>query len=104
MKNLSIVFIISLFIFGCNECRKGSNDYQDEYELWGCDSISLDYDTSMPEESSSLPSCSCPSRNVVEGHSGTSPDDAMFGFDYYDDEDDAYEMDRNQIDAYPDDW
>lgn len=37
-------------------------------------------------------------------HPGTPPDDGMFGFDYWDDEDDAYEMDRNQQDAYPDDW
>lgn len=37
-------------------------------------------------------------------HPGTPPDDGMFGFDYWDDEDDAYEMDRNQTDAYPDEW
>jgi len=40
----------------------------------------------------------------ADEHPGTKPDDPMFGYDYWDDEDDAYEMDRNQSDPYPDDW
>lgn len=39
-----------------------------------------------------------------DGHPGTKPDDPLFGFDPWDDEDDAYSVERNQIDAYPDEW
>lgn len=111
MKDLSIVFIISLLIFGCNECRKCNNENFDEYELLGCDSISLDYDTSLAEKeesvltvSSTTYTSSSQSKYANDGHPGTKPDDPLFGYDYYDDADNAYEMERNQIDAYPDDW
>lgn len=35
---------------------------------------------------------------------GTPLDDGAFGYDYWDDPDDRYEMDRNQMDAFPDEW
>lgn len=39
-----------------------------------------------------------------DGHPGTKPDDGLFGFDPWDDEDDAYDVERNQVDPYPDEW
>ena len=39
-----------------------------------------------------------------DGHPGTKPDDPLFGFDPWDDEDDAYNVERNQQDPYPDEW
>lgn len=44
------------------------------------------------------------SRYQNDGHPGTKPDDGLFGFDPWDDEDDAYHMERNQIDPYPGEW
>jgi len=44
------------------------------------------------------------SKYANDGHPGTKPDDGLFGFDPYDDEDDAYDVERNQIDPYPDEW
>jgi len=43
-------------------------------------------------------------RYLNDGHPGTKPDDPLFGFDPWDDEDDAYDVERNQIDPYPDEW
>ena len=41
-----------------------------------------------------------------EDYEGTSPDDGMFGFDYWDDRDDRYHDERNETDPYPneEDW
>lgn len=39
-----------------------------------------------------------------EDHQGTTPDDGTFGYDYWDSPDDRYEMERNQMDAWPDEW
>lgn len=41
---------------------------------------------------------------AYDGHPGTKPDDPMFGFDPWDDWDDAYNLERNDIDPYPDEW
>lgn len=37
-------------------------------------------------------------------HQGTSPEDGAFGYDYWDSPDDLYEIERNQMDAWPDEW
>lgn len=39
-----------------------------------------------------------------DGHPGTKPDDGLFGFDPWDDEDDAYNLERTIIDPYPNEW
>lgn len=76
------------------------------------DSLNLYLDSSdsqplptTPNSSKPLPATSNSSSSTRK-HRGTSPDDGMFGFDYYDDEDDEYHMERNQSDPYPNerDW
>ena len=43
-------------------------------------------------------------RYANDGHPGTKPDDGLFGFDPWDDEDDAYSLERGFQDPYPDEW
>jgi len=49
-------------------------------------------------------SSSAGSEYAGDGHPGTKPDDPLFGFDPWDDEDDAYNLERNIIDPYPGEW
>lgn len=102
------------FLRNQEECRRIERELKAYYDSLEAVEVarkdSMAREVALPSGSSSTPSSYSHSSNNsydeedVKEHPGTSPDDPMFGFDYWDDEDDAYEMDRNQSDAYPDDW
>lgn len=110
-----------ILLSGCTGCAGPQSEPELDWITEDSTSVYLDtttvsHESEIQEEQKDLvPTTTYPSHSSYYDteeyqerkakHRGTPPDDG-FGFDYYDDEDDEWNVERNQYDAYPDesDW
>lgn len=104
------MLLLGLLYTGCQCNKLGFYDYDlEEFNDTSIcqDSVLEDIIVIEDGEESTLPHTPIhmgKTRYKYDGHPGTKPDDEMYGFDPWDDEDDAYNVERNQQDPYPNEW